>query len=254
MEWIDARILKTIVSPKTPNYALVIINNAFAWSLLGESSRVLALVGGSSALFPLWPQCPHILNVRMWGSSGNPFLAANLDPILPLFLQVMIAMISLELEPGEAMGSMKSGLCVTDHIPFQRINISLRPGADSILNIFCLTPCLSVLIAVTLQSTPIHLDGYRMSLVINCGISNVWILVSLATAATSLVILRALCKPRTQYRYPPGPKGIPIFGNLFQLPPKYPGEKLLEWGKQYGDMSVPQILRSAQNRTDISLS
>ncbi|KAK7905289.1 hypothetical protein LTR67_000009 [Exophiala xenobiotica] len=43
---------------------------------------------------------------------------------------------------------------------------------------------------------------------------------------------------KSKYRYPPGPKGIPIFGNLFQLPPKYPSAQLMEWGKQYGDIGL----------------
>lgn len=112
-----------------------------------------------------------------------------------------------------------------------------------------------MLVTAILLSTPIYLGGHRMILPIDSEISHVWILISLATATAFVVILRALRKPRTKYRYPPGPKGIPVFGNLFQLPPKYPGEKLLEWGKQYGDMSVPPILRCAQNiRTDIFLS
>jgi hypothetical protein len=71
-------------------------------------------------------------------------------------------------------------------------------------------------------------------------IPNSWVLFSLATVVGSFLLLRALRKPKTKYHYPPGPKGSPIFGNLFQLPPRYPGEKLLEWGKQYGDMSVAQ--------------
>lgn len=70
------------------------------------------------------------------------------------------------------------------------------------------------------------------------SVPNNWILFSLATVVGSLLLLRVLRKPKTKYHYPPGPTGIPIFGNILQLPPKYPGEKLLEWGKQYGDMSV----------------
>jgi hypothetical protein len=50
-------------------------------------------------------------------------------------------------------------------------------------------------------------------------------------------LLRWVLKTRTtQYRYPDGPKGIPILGNLLQLPPDFPGQKMQEWGSQYGDM------------------
>ncbi|KAK6384485.1 hypothetical protein LTS17_002048 [Exophiala oligosperma] len=46
---------------------------------------------------------------------------------------------------------------------------------------------------------------------------------------------------KSKYKYPPGPKGIPVFGNLFQLPPKYPSAQLMEWGKQFGDLFTVQL-------------
>ena len=61
-------------------------------------------------------------------------------------------------------------------------------------------------------------------------------LVFAGVGALVVLVFGVLLKPRTKYRYPPGPKGIPVFGNLFQLPPAYPGAKLIEWGKQYGDL------------------
>ena len=61
-------------------------------------------------------------------------------------------------------------------------------------------------------------------------------LVILGVLAAVSAISGVFSKPKTNYRYPPGPKGIPVFGNLFQIPPRYPGAKLVEWGKQYGDL------------------
>ena len=44
---------------------------------------------------------------------------------------------------------------------------------------------------------------------------------------------------RRQSSLPPGPKGYPIVGNLFDLPPTHVWEKFSEFGKQYGALSLP---------------
>ena len=59
--------------------------------------------------------------------------------------------------------------------------------------------------------------------------------VAILAVAVAVALISSLMR-KTKYRYPPGPKGIPIFGNLFQLPPAYPGAKLMEWGQEYGDL------------------
>ena len=40
---------------------------------------------------------------------------------------------------------------------------------------------------------------------------------------------------------PPGPRGYPIVGNLFDLPPTHMWEKFAEFGQQYGTLSVPNL-------------
>lgn len=60
--------------------------------------------------------------------------------------------------------------------------------------------------------------------------------VILLVVAVLPLVVKALSKPKKPYRYPAGPKGNILFGNLFQVPPKYAGKKFAEWGSQYGEM------------------
>ena len=61
--------------------------------------------------------------------------------------------------------------------------------------------------------------------------------VSLASVIIGCVALARLGRRRSRSRLPPGPKGYPIVGNLFDLPPTHVWEKFGEWGKQYGGLS-----------------
>lgn len=38
--------------------------------------------------------------------------------------------------------------------------------------------------------------------------------------------------------HPPGPKGLPLLGNLFQLPQTYTWLTFADWAKQYGELWV----------------
>ena len=40
----------------------------------------------------------------------------------------------------------------------------------------------------------------------------------------------------------PGPRGLPFFGNIFQLDSKFPHIQLTEWGNQYGDLYLLRLL------------
>jgi hypothetical protein len=44
---------------------------------------------------------------------------------------------------------------------------------------------------------------------------------------------------RGRSNLPPGPKGYPIVGNLFDLPQTYVWEKFAELGEKYGTLSFP---------------
>ena len=60
---------------------------------------------------------------------------------------------------------------------------------------------------------------------------------SLASVIIGCAALARLSQRRSRSRLPPGPKGYPIVGNLFDLPPTHVWEKFGEWGKQYGGFS-----------------
>ena len=56
---------------------------------------------------------------------------------------------------------------------------------------------------------------------------------SVASVVLGIPALMRFARHR-RYDLPPGPKGYPIVGNLFDLPPTHPWEKFAEFGKQYG--------------------
>ncbi|KAI0773252.1 cytochrome P450 [Trametes elegans] len=70
---------------------------------------------------------------------------------------------------------------------------------------------------------------------------------SLIFPATGLIFwaylyhwVKALQRRRTR---PPGPPGVVLLGNLFDVPRERPWEKLAEWAEQYGDLIYLQVPR-----------
>ncbi|KAF8648401.1 hypothetical protein AX16_006310 [Volvariella volvacea WC 439] len=60
------------------------------------------------------------------------------------------------------------------------------------------------------------------------------------TAFTSIAILVAFLiasKTFSRKKLPPGPKGLPLIGNVLDMPKSMPWITFAEWGKQYGDMT-----------------
>ncbi|KAH8093138.1 cytochrome P450 monooxygenase [Cristinia sonorae] len=47
------------------------------------------------------------------------------------------------------------------------------------------------------------------------------------------------------HRLPPGPKGIPLLGNAFQMPMDYQERTFLAWGKTFGDIVHARLLRTS---------
>ena len=46
---------------------------------------------------------------------------------------------------------------------------------------------------------------------------------------------------RKRPNLPPGPKGIPFFGNVFQMDKSFPHFTLTEWSHQYGDVFLIKV-------------
>ena len=65
---------------------------------------------------------------------------------------------------------------------------------------------------------------------------------SSATIILGCAALARLAGSPTRPPLPPGPKGYPIIGNLFDLPPNHAWEKFGELGKQYGSLPFPRTL------------
>ncbi|TFK48739.1 cytochrome P450 [Heliocybe sulcata] len=61
-------------------------------------------------------------------------------------------------------------------------------------------------------------------------------------AAFALFLLRRVTSRRRPAPYPPGPKGLPLIGNVLDMPVKHMWETVAEWGKTYGDIVYVDIL------------
>jgi hypothetical protein len=71
------------------------------------------------------------------------------------------------------------------------------------------------------------------------NVANDYPYLSVASVVAGCAALLSLARRRSDL--PPGPKGYPIVGNLFDLPPSHVWEKFSELGKQYGALSIPGL-------------
>ena len=46
---------------------------------------------------------------------------------------------------------------------------------------------------------------------------------------------------RSKYKFPDGPKGLPLVGNLLQLPGQHPGPVASAWADKYGDFTYTRM-------------
>jgi len=56
----------------------------------------------------------------------------------------------------------------------------------------------------------------------------------------SLIPLDA-SKATSKYRYPPGPRGLPILGVAHLIPNSHPGPTFSQWADKYGEMMTVQL-------------
>ncbi|KAG2008249.1 cytochrome P450 [Coprinopsis cinerea AmutBmut pab1-1] len=87
--------------------------------------------------------------------------------------------------------------------------------------------------------------------------STTQVLIALSSIVVAYFVKTALAKRKLNPRglpYPPGPKGLPVIGNLTQLPQHKPWLVYKEWGRTYGDlmyleaMGQPMIIINSLSR------
>ena len=65
---------------------------------------------------------------------------------------------------------------------------------------------------------------------------NMELIVLLAALLVAAVALQAHLR-RRRYRLPPGPKGLPILGNKYDIPEKYEWLAYERWSREFGGFS-----------------
>jgi hypothetical protein len=58
----------------------------------------------------------------------------------------------------------------------------------------------------------------------------------LVSGFVAIYVLQAIRRRAARQNLPPGPKGVPFFGNLFQMSTKA-WYKFEAWGKEFGDLT-----------------
>ena len=67
-------------------------------------------------------------------------------------------------------------------------------------------------------------------------------LIDWIAALTFILVLRALFSRRKRPNYPPGPKALPLLGNILDLPTKRQWNVYAEWTREYGKCRYTALL------------
>lgn len=65
-----------------------------------------------------------------------------------------------------------------------------------------------------------------------------------ATLGLALLVVVLIVKRLTRSRrsrLPPGPKGVPILGNIFDMPKGHEWLTYMKWSREYGKLNVPSV-------------
>jgi hypothetical protein len=74
---------------------------------------------------------------------------------------------------------------------------------------------------------------------------------SVLAAIVAVAVLYALTGKRSKARLPPGPPGLPVVGNILDIPKSRPWVKFAEWTDKYGERAVLPSKHTAQRLTRV---
>lgn len=64
-----------------------------------------------------------------------------------------------------------------------------------------------------------------------------WFATAVIASAIAFIVF-SIVKKRHQSRLPPGPKGVPFLGNIYDVPAKEQWLTYARWSKEYGERYV----------------
>ena len=73
--------------------------------------------------------------------------------------------------------------------------------------------------------------------------------IAVCTAVLVAITISYLNQRRNRYPYPPGPKGLPILGNLLDIPEQRQWITYARWGRESGESQTLCLARTAPHKT-----